>query len=104
MKNEDYQEEINITTNTSYLNEKSLKSDDKLSTTIFELIFSTFLSSLCTQLIILIESSFNLLWVVPNLVLLFAALIFLLQKFNKRLSVKSFLIIVFVIFGIIISI
>lgn len=104
MKSKDYQEEINITTNTNYLNEKALKSEDKLSTTIFELTFTIFLSSIITQLIIYVESSFNLLWVIPNIVLLFAVLIFLLQKFNKKLSIKSFLVIVFVIIGIIISI
>ena len=102
-KSNDYQEEINITTNTSYLNEKSLEKDNKLSTTIFELLLCTFTSSLFTQLVLLIKSSFNLFHFLPNILLLILIAIFMLNSFNKRLSIKSLLIILSILIGIIIS-
>ena len=102
-KSKDYSEEINITTNTSYLNEKSLEKDNKLSKTIFELILCTFTSSLFTQLLSLIKSSFNLFYFLPNMLLLILIAFFLLHKMHKKLSIKSLLIILFILIGIIIS-
>ena len=102
-KSNDYSEEINITTNTSYLNEKSLKKDEKLSATISELILCTFTSSLFTQIVLLIKSSFSLFYFLPNILLLFLIAIFLLNKLNKRLSIKSLLVILSILIGIIIS-
>ena len=103
INSKDYQEQIEITTNTSYLNEKALEKDEKVSVTIFELLLCTFVSSLLTQLVLLIKSSFNLLYFLPNMVLLFLIAIFLLNKLNKRLSIKSLLIILSILIGIIVS-
>lgn len=100
----EYQEEIQITTNTTYLNEKSLEKDNKLSQTIFELILCTFSSSLFVQIISLIEHSYILFDNLTNIFLLCLAVIAIINSSNKfRLSVKSYLIFSSIVIGIVIG-
>ena len=99
-----YQEEINITTNTSYLNEKSLKDDNKLSSTVFELILSMFCVSLITQLLTLVDSSYEIINLLPNIILILllvaASTLYILKK---QFKVKSYLIVLSVLVGILIG-
>lgn len=100
----EYQEEINITTNTTYLNEKSLEKDSKLSETIFQLILCTFSSSLFIQIISTFKHSYLLLDNLTNIFLLCLAVIAIINSSNKfRLSVKSYLIFSSIVIGIVIG-
>ena len=99
-----YQEEIQITTNTSYLNEKSLKDDNKLSSTVFELILSMFCASLITQLLTLVDSSYSIVNMLPNIILILllvaASTLYILKK---QFKIKSYLIVLFILIGILIG-
>lgn len=100
----EYQEEINITTNTTYLNEKSLEKDSKLSETIFQLILCTFSSSLFIQIISNFKHSYILLDNLANIFLLSLAAIAIINSSSKfRLSIKSYLIFFAVLIGIVVG-
>ena len=100
----DYQEEINITTNTSYLNEKSLKDDNKLSSTMFEMILCMFSAGFSIQLLTLVDSSYEIINLLPNIILiLLLVTTSTLYLLKKQFKIKSYLIVLSILIGILIA-
>ena len=98
------QEEINITTNTSYLNEKALEKSKDYSEYAFILISSVFTSSIFIQLIRLIPNSYMIAFQIPIILLaLFIAVNMILYLMNKVFSLKVYLLIAAIVFGFVIA-
>ena len=98
------QEEINITTNTQYLNEKALEKNKDYSEYAFILISSVFTSSIFIQLIRLIPNSYMIAFQIPIILLaLFIAINMILYLMNKVFSLKVYLMIAAIVFGLVIA-
>lgn len=104
IKPDGIQEEISITTNTSYLNEKSLEKENKHTEYAFTLISCTFASNIFIQLIRLIPNSYMIAFQIPIILLaLFIAVNMIVFLNNKKFSVKIYLLIGFITLGLVIG-
>lgn len=104
IKPDGIQEEISITTNTSYLNEKSLEKENNHTEYAFTLITCTFVSSIFIQLIRLIPNSYIIALQIPIILLaLFIAVNMIVFLNNKKFSVKAYLLIGFITLGLVIG-
>ncbi|MDY6900091.1 MAG: hypothetical protein SWZ49_18735 [Cyanobacteriota bacterium] len=98
------QEEISITTNTQYLNEKALEKSKGYSEYAFILISSVFSSSIFIQFIRIIPNSFLIALQIPIILLtLFIAINMYLFVMNKVFSLKVYLLIGGIILGMVIA-
>ena len=103
-KDDKPQEEINITTNTQYLNEKSLEKSKDLSEYVFILFSSAFTSSILVQIIRLIPNSYRIAMQIPIIVAaLFVAINMILYLNNKKFSLKVYLLMGIVVIGLVIG-
>ncbi|MGB3652958.1 MAG: hypothetical protein WBA41_17315 [Rivularia sp. (in: cyanobacteria)] len=98
------QEEINITTNTSYLNEKSLEKSKDYTEYAFILISSAFSSGLFIQLIRLIPNSYRIAFQIPIIIAaLFIAINMAVFLMNKKFTVKVYLLMGVIILGLVVG-
>ena len=98
------QEEINISTNTTYLNEKALERSKDYSEFAFILISATFTSSIFIQLIQLIPNSYMIAFQIPIIIAaLFIAINMGVYLMNKMFSLKVYLLMGAVVLGLVLG-